>query len=237
MAQKVNSFGFRIGSSLNWLSFGVSESFLFKVTIYIKNFFFNEGFLLNHFYIKKNFDGFYLDIELYPLPVSVKRIFLIPNQKLVLFKQVLSFLLKTNVNVRLVFLNRLVFKDSKLINNWRDGLSFLIGLKPIGRLLACSVAIDLEKNKEHIKVLESYRSVLVEAFLFWFQFSSNLEGCCIQVKGRLGNSDRSKTVTIRKGAVSLNKLVSFLDYHYKKAYTPFGVFGIKVWVSYKLNNF
>ena len=233
MAQKVNSFGFRIGSSLNWLSFGVNESFLLKVTKYIRNFFLSEGFLLNHFYIKKGFDSFYLDIEIYPIPVSVKRVSLIPKEKIFLFKQVLCFLLKTNIKVRIVFLNRLIFKNFKLINNWREGLGFLIGICPISSLIAASVANDLEKSKEHIKVLETYRLVLSESFSFWSNYSSNLAGCCIQVKGRLSNSDRSKTVTLRKGAVSLNKIASNLDYHYKKAYTPFGIFGIKVWVSYK----
>jgi ribosomal protein S3 len=104
-------------------------------------------------------------------------------------------------------------------------------------LLASSISIDLEKNREHVKVLEIYRLILVESFSFWSTRSSSLEGCCVQVKGRLGNSDRSKALTIRKGAVSINKAISILDYNYKKAYTPFGIFGVKVWISYKLNNF
>jgi small subunit ribosomal protein S3 len=56
-------------------------------------------------------------------------------------------------------------------------------------------------------------------------------GVKIQVSGRLGGVDLSRSEKFSEGRVSLQTLRSDIDYHVTTALTKYGILGIKVWIS------
>lgn len=64
-----------------------------------------------------------------------------------------------------------------------------------------------------------------------------IKGIRISCSGRLGGrskkAQRSKTECVKLGQTSLHVFSSKMDFAYKSALTPFGLVGVKVWISYK----
>lgn len=56
-------------------------------------------------------------------------------------------------------------------------------------------------------------------------------GVKIQVSGRLGGVDLSRSEKFSQGRVSLQTLRADIDYHVTTALTKYGILGIKVWIS------
>ncbi len=56
-------------------------------------------------------------------------------------------------------------------------------------------------------------------------------GVKIQVSGRLGGVDLSRSEKFSEGRVSLQTLRSDIDYHVTTALTKYGILGIKIWIS------
>jgi small subunit ribosomal protein S3 len=50
------------------------------------------------------------------------------------------------------------------------------------------------------------------------------------VSGRLGGADMSRTEQIKKGRIPLQTFRANIDYAIERAYLPYGVIGIKVWI-------
>nr|YP_009546158.1 ribosomal protein S3 [Gloeochaete wittrockiana]ASQ40219.1 ribosomal protein S3 [Gloeochaete wittrockiana] len=59
---------------------------------------------------------------------------------------------------------------------------------------------------------------------------AKLKGIKIQISGRLNGSEIARSEWARKGRVPLQTLRANIDYSYRRAYTIYGVLGIKVWV-------
>lgn len=74
----------------------------------------------------------------------------------------------------------------------------------------------------------SYRSALNA--LFREKLHEKLQGIKIQISGRLNGAEIARREWIREGRLPLQTLQANIDYSYKKAYTIYGVLGIKVWV-------
>lgn len=55
-------------------------------------------------------------------------------------------------------------------------------------------------------------------------------GAKIQIGGRLGGVDLSRTEKFTEGRVPLQTLRADIDYHYTTALTKYGILGIKVWI-------
>lgn len=56
------------------------------------------------------------------------------------------------------------------------------------------------------------------------------KGVRIQVSGRLGGAEMSRTFATRLGSIPLSTLQANVDYAYVPSYTTYGTIGIKVWV-------
>ena len=52
----------------------------------------------------------------------------------------------------------------------------------------------------------------------------------IQLAGRLGGHEMSRTEDIRLGSIPLQTLQAHVDYGFAQSYTTYGVLGVKVWV-------
>ena len=58
----------------------------------------------------------------------------------------------------------------------------------------------------------------------------DVKGARIRVGGRLGGAEMSRTEQVKGGAIPLQTFRADIDYAREKAYLPYGVLGIKVWI-------
>nr|YP_010330321.1 ribosomal protein S3 [Rhodella violacea]UNJ18037.1 ribosomal protein S3 [Rhodella violacea] len=58
----------------------------------------------------------------------------------------------------------------------------------------------------------------------------NIKGIKVQVSGRLNGAEIARSEWVREGRVPLQTLRANVDYSYKRAYTTYGVLGVKVWL-------
>lgn len=58
----------------------------------------------------------------------------------------------------------------------------------------------------------------------------DVQGVRISVGGRLGGAEMARTEQIKKGRIPLTTFRADIDYAAEKAYLPYGVIGIKVWI-------
>jgi small subunit ribosomal protein S3 len=59
---------------------------------------------------------------------------------------------------------------------------------------------------------------------------ADVKGIKVQVSGRLNGAEIARTEWVREGRVPLQTLRADIDYATKKAFTIYGILGIKVWV-------
>lgn len=59
---------------------------------------------------------------------------------------------------------------------------------------------------------------------------ANVQGIKVQVGGRLNGAEIARTEWVREGRVPLQTIRADIDYATKKAFTIYGILGIKVWV-------
>lgn len=58
-------------------------------------------------------------------------------------------------------------------------------------------------------------------------------GVRIAIAGRINGAEMARVETSRYGQTSLHVFSHAIDYHATAAYTPHGLLGIKVWISFK----
>ena len=78
-----------------------------------------------------------------------------------------------------------------------------------------------KKNKLYIiqKAIEEYA-------IKW-----HIDGYCVKISGTLKASARSRLTWIKEGKLGISTLDTNVSYSFATSHTPFGSFGIKVWVS------
>jgi small subunit ribosomal protein S3 len=59
-----------------------------------------------------------------------------------------------------------------------------------------------------------------------------LKGCFVQVKGRIGGSDRTRKVVCKVGTLPLQKKTACIDFYIAEALTIYGLCSVKVWAYY-----
>ena len=60
---------------------------------------------------------------------------------------------------------------------------------------------------------------------------SGAKGCKIQLSGRLGGAEMSRTEKASRGSIPLSTLQRHVDYGFTEALTAQGIMGVKVWVD------
>ncbi len=108
------------------------------------------------------------------------------------------------------------------------GREFKVALKDV-RLPELSSKIMGEFAAQQIEARMPFRRVAKS--LIQKVMEKGATGVKIQVSGRLGGVDLSRTEKFSEGRVSLQTLRSDIDYHYTTALTKYGIIGIKVWIS------
>ena len=89
------------------------------------------------------------------------------------------------------------------------------------QLIADNVAFQMEKRV-------SFRKAMKQAIGRARRIGS--KGVRIQVSGRLGGADMARTEHYMEGRVPLHTLRANIDYAQAKAFTTFGITGVKAWV-------
>jgi small subunit ribosomal protein S3 len=89
-------------------------------------------------------------------------------------------------------------------------------------IVAYMVAEGLEKRMPFRRVLKQTIEKVIAA--------REVEGVRIAVSGRLGGAEMSRKEELKKGRIPLQTFRADIDFAHEKAYLPYGVIGIKVWI-------
>ena len=89
------------------------------------------------------------------------------------------------------------------------------------QLVAESIAEQLAKRASFRRIMK----MKAEAGM-----TAGAKGVKIQLAGRLGGHEMSRTEDIRLGSIPLQTLQAHVDYGFAQSYTTYGVLGVKVWV-------
>ena len=91
-------------------------------------------------------------------------------------------------------------------------------------LVARSLANQLEKRVAFKKAIRQMTNLLQK---------NNVKGFKLQVSGRLNGAEIARTEWVREGRVPLQTIRADIDYAVQKAFTIYGVLGLKVWIFNK----
>lgn len=84
------------------------------------------------------------------------------------------------------------------------------------------VVEGLEKRMQFRRVLKQTIDKVIA--------NRDVEGVRIHLSGRLGGADMSRREELKKGRIPLQTLRADIDFSREKAYLPYGVIGVKVWI-------
>lgn len=90
------------------------------------------------------------------------------------------------------------------------------------------IAKELERKKQHWKILNSVKYVMRELN----RNHPGIIGFRLSIWGKINNSKRTRKYTISMGRVALGNLNYRADYSLTHSYTSYGLFGIKSWLVY-----
>lgn len=89
------------------------------------------------------------------------------------------------------------------------------------QLVAEGVAEQLKKRMGFRRVVKSRAENVM---------SAGAKGVRIQIGGRLGGADMSRTLDTRLGSLPLSTLQARVEYGFAESVTTYGVIGVKVWI-------
>ena len=92
-----------------------------------------------------------------------------------------------------------------------------------------NAAIVSQMIAEGMEKRMPFRRVMKQA-LDKVMANRDVKGARIRVGGRLGGAEMSRTEQVKGGAIPLQTFRADIDYAREKAYLPYGVLGIKVWI-------
>ncbi len=93
------------------------------------------------------------------------------------------------------------------------------------QLVAESIAEQLKKRASFRRVMKMKGDAAMTA---------GAKGAKIQLSGRLGGHEMSRSETLRLGAIPLHTLQANVDYGFAQSYTTYGVIGVKIWIYHGL---
>lgn len=229
MGQKVHPIGFRLGITQTHLS-----NWFAKKTNYSK-FLFEDNFLRQTLQKRYNQAGLekiqisrkienHLEITIF---AEKPDILVGANGKnLKLFKQEIQETIENYRQSKFFQMNFWISQDfqtniPKKNFNLKLTLHILGGSSKSASSIADFIIEMLEKRM-------SYRFAL--NFLFKKKLQQKPAGIKIQISGRLNGAEIARREWVREGRLPLQTLQANIDYSFKKAYTIYGVLGVKVWI-------
>lgn len=89
------------------------------------------------------------------------------------------------------------------------------------QLVAENVAEQLKKRMGFRRVVKMRSEAVMQA---------GAQGVKIQIAGRLGGAEMSRTMDVRLGALPLSTLQANINYGFAESLTAYGIIGVKVWI-------
>ena len=89
-------------------------------------------------------------------------------------------------------------------------------------VVAYMIAEGLEKRMPFRRVLKQTVEKVIAV--------REVDGVRITLSGRLGGAEMSRKEELRKGRIPLQTFSANIDFAHERAYLPYGVIGIKVWI-------
>ncbi len=89
------------------------------------------------------------------------------------------------------------------------------------QLVAESVAEQLKKRMGFRRVVKMRAEGVMQA---------GAKGVKIQISGRLGGAEMSRTLDVRLGSLPLSTLQANVNYGFAEAFTTYGAIGVKTWI-------
>jgi small subunit ribosomal protein S3 len=89
------------------------------------------------------------------------------------------------------------------------------------QLIAENVAEQLKKRMGFRRVIKMRAEGVMQA---------GAQGVKIQISGRLGGAEMSRTLDVRLGSLPLSTLQANVNYGFAESFTTYGAIGVKVWV-------
>ena len=157
---------------------------------------------------------------------GVSKVFLNLNnlQNDAVLKVINNLELKTKIQELSIYSKERFFKEAVEI------LILVFTTKENSKLLAKFIAFQFQMMKRHNTFLTFLKRSL---FIFNTLKFSSIQGVKILINGRFNGVPRAKGRIIQNGRLPLQSLNSKINYHNTEAQTPYGTFGIKVWVCEK----
>ena len=89
------------------------------------------------------------------------------------------------------------------------------------QLVAENVAEQLKKRMGFRRVIKMRAEGVMQA---------GAQGVKIQISGRLGGAEMSRTLDVRLGSLPLSTLQANINYGFAESFTAYGAIGVKVWI-------
>jgi ribosomal protein S3 len=252
MGQKVNPISLRLGTPVqkwnsNWHTsnnnaYGLLLAEDIEIRRYINSVFENKDILINKININRNFKQIFINIEIYSedsININYNAVIkTISNYtKMPVRFKVENLLTQPNLKNKIEKLKKELgrslfqFKNNPNFQTILNILLITVIQKQSANLLAKYISKELEKTRRHVFFLTTIKRII--NIILAHNQNILINGIRIDVKGRLNGADRSRKETIKHGSVPLQTLSSHIDFSLTEAFTIYGAFGIKVWVSYK----
>ena len=200
-------------NSFNWININlfIISTFQFKKNkIHLKNYWLSK--ITNIDYKLQKISGFlYFKI----LGISTENVLYFFTKKII------------KVNINNIWQNqgwnfKPLFKDKFILK-----LLFLSYIFNNTKLFSEFIALQLQKNKNHKKVLRNVTLIIEN---FWKNNIINLMGIQLRVTGKLNGSMRKSKYHYNIGKVQLQTLKVILSYSMSYSYTKFGILSTKFWI-------
>ena len=226
MGQKVHPIGFRLGITQTHLS-----NWFARKANYSK-YLFEDNFLRQTLQKRYNYAGLekiqisrkienHLEMTIFAEKPDI--IVGANGKDLTIFKQEIKKILADYRKSKFFQTNFIISQESNEIHasDIKITLHILGGSSKSASALADFIIGMLEKRV-------SYRFAL--NFLLKKKLQQKPLGIKIQISGRLNGAEIARREWIREGRLPLQTLQANIDYSFKKAYTIYGVLGVKVWI-------
>lgn len=213
MGQKTHPTGFRIGVNKSQNSTWFSNYSAFSTTL-------KQDYLIRQFF-EKEFATLYNKAGIANLEIKRK----INQLELIIYaarpKSIAANSENEDTIAQLQIKLKKILKNSKQI---RIKVLQITKSENESVLVARSLADQLEKRVAFRKAIRQTTQMLQK---------SGVKGFKIQVSGRLNGAEIARSEWIREGRVPLQTLRADISYATQKAFTIYGVLGLKVWIFNK----
>ena len=235
MGQKVHPIGFRLGITQTHLS-----NWFARKTNYSK-YLFEDNFLrqtlqkrYNHAGLEKIQISRKIENHLEMTILAEKPDIIVGanGKDLTIFKQEIKKILEDYRKSKFFKTNFIISQESNDVhanipNNSNHASNIKITLHILGGSSKSASALA-DFIIEMLEKRVSYRFAL--NFLLKKKLQQKPPGIKIQISGRLNGAEIARREWIREGRLPLQTLQANIDYSFKKAYTIYGVLGVKVWI-------